>query len=245
MDEESSEGAGQLIEGQDEESSEGGCEVAESNEGGGHDIAGDDTLGVCKPGDAREASSDSDSFSNGDSSDSGGGNDAEEQLSKKEQAEAAKKAAAARAAAAAKAKLEAAKERECKAKSKLAEVAAKLKVAKGELSEHKRRFRNWRAKYPEDDLSVRYKATVGGGVNRLKDEQLGILLAEYVTKKSKIGKELEEHSTSSQTSRRADSITREMSYAEACLKFHIDPIAPGASEKLLKYVALGVAKKKR
>ena len=75
------------------------------------------------------------------------------------------------------------KEQQAAQKSKLLLVKEDLKASRAALSAEKKRFRDWRSKHPEADLSKQFAAAQKGG--KLNDTKLEELLDNYKARYSK------------------------------------------------------------
>ena len=119
-------------------------------------------------------------------------------------------------------------------------------LPKDELKEMKRRFRNWRAKNKEAELTLEFDKALKlptGSAKSARMEELLMVFAERIARLGQVG----ERFVREQGRRVSSSMTtRELSYVEACVRFGIDAFGGDASSaKLEKLVKLGVVTRRK
>ena len=136
------------------------------------------------------------------------------------------------------------KEQQAAQKSKLLLVKEDLKASRAALSAEKKRFRNWRSKHPEADLSKQFAAAQKGG--KLNDTKLEELLdnykSRYSMKESTMGSSFQ-HSEQSITA--AISTRTILSYPDVCVKYGLDMLSEASTTMIDKFCMMGLIKKQK
>jgi len=115
--------------------------------------------------------------------------------------------------------------------------------SKKEIAEEKRRFRNWRARHPEDPLSIAFKDAKGNR-GKTKARELDNLLRTYLETKSEHRTESQDQLKSEERAASSATRTAEASHFEVCGKFSWDPFANN-DDKFEKLLAVNELKRRR
>ena len=74
-----------------------------------------------------------------------------------------------------------AREQQKASKAKISELASRLRNSKADLTDMRTKFRNWRCKNPDSDLTDRFKAIAQIPGKKAREEQMQGILDMYAT----------------------------------------------------------------
>ena len=144
---------------------------------------------------------------------------------------------------------ESAKKQVLKAKEqnaqKLKDLREQLKQSKKEISENMRKFGNWRAKHPDEDLTGEYQLAAEMPKGDKKNKRLDELLNAYMEKYSANSKESQTFRIQQKTEKQRENTETELHYVDVCMRYKLDPDDEETEKKLAGYVCIGVLTRKK